>query len=163
MELLVPPPQNIPEGGSFGLKAAAFNDKGKVDEFYEGPLTVTLANNPAGGVLAGEVTKNAVSGVAEFTGLSINRAARGYTIEVAGGGLPATSAPADVIASKPPRRSALVCSGAVDSLPADQAALRPGMSGYLLPFELVSVHLLVVLVGAAYLARTKRRAKPKGT
>lgn len=30
-------------------------------------------------------------------------------------------------------------------------------SGYLLPFEIVSVHLLVVLVGAAYLARTKRR------
>jgi len=28
---------------------------------------------------------------------------------------------------------------------------------YLLPFEIVSVHLLVVLVGAAYLARTKRR------
>ena len=34
---------------------------------------------------------------------------------------------------------------------------KAGMSGYLLPFELVSVHLLVVLVGAAYLARTKRR------
>ncbi len=30
--------------------------------------------------------------------------------------------------------------------------------GYLLPFELLSVHLLVVLVGAAYLARAKRRA-----
>lgn len=28
---------------------------------------------------------------------------------------------------------------------------------YLLPFELVSVHLLVVLIGAAYLARAKRR------
>ncbi len=30
---------------------------------------------------------------------------------------------------------------------------------YLLPFEIVSVHLLVVLVGAAYLARAKRRLK----
>ncbi|MBI3865745.1 MAG: NADH-quinone oxidoreductase subunit J [Planctomycetia bacterium] len=29
--------------------------------------------------------------------------------------------------------------------------------GYLLPFEIVSVHLLVVLVGAAYLARAKKR------
>jgi NADH-quinone oxidoreductase subunit J len=29
--------------------------------------------------------------------------------------------------------------------------------GYLLPFEVVSVHLLVVLIGAAYLARAKRR------
>jgi len=34
---------------------------------------------------------------------------------------------------------------------------RPGAPGYLLPFEIASVHLLVVLVGAAYLARAKRR------
>ena len=33
-------------------------------------------------------------------------------------------------------------------------------SGYLLPFEAISIHLLVVLIGAAYLARSKRRAKP---
>ena len=31
--------------------------------------------------------------------------------------------------------------------------------GYLLPFEIVSVHLLVVLIGAAYLARTKRQKR----
>jgi NADH:ubiquinone oxidoreductase subunit 6 (subunit J) len=30
-------------------------------------------------------------------------------------------------------------------------------SGYLLPFEIISVHLLVVLIAAAYLARAKRR------
>lgn len=30
---------------------------------------------------------------------------------------------------------------------------------YLLPFEIVSIHLLVVLIGAAYLARAKRRAR----
>ncbi|VTR95885.1 nadh-ubiquinone plastoquinone oxidoreductase chain 6 : NADH-ubiquinone/plastoquinone oxidoreductase chain 6 OS=Planctomyces limnophilus (strain ATCC 43296 / DSM 3776 / IFAM 1008 / 290) GN=Plim_0267 PE=3 SV=1: Oxidored_q3 [Gemmata massiliana] len=30
-------------------------------------------------------------------------------------------------------------------------------AAYLLPFEIVSVHLLVVLVGAAYLARAKRK------
>lgn len=35
---------------------------------------------------------------------------------------------------------------------------KPAMStGYLLPFEIISVHLLVVLVGASYLARAKRR------
>ena len=38
------------------------------------------------------------------------------------------------------------------------AGAPPGVrSGYLLPFEIVSIHLLVVLVGAAYLARAKRR------
>jgi NADH-quinone oxidoreductase subunit J len=31
--------------------------------------------------------------------------------------------------------------------------------GYLLPFEVVSMHLLVVLIGAAYLARAKRRVR----
>jgi len=54
----------------------------------------------------------------------------------------------------------------VDKLdPNVPAAAKPGMSGYLMPFEVVSVHLLVVLVGAAYLARTKRRrtASPRDT
>ncbi len=40
-------------------------------------------------------------------------------------------------------------------LTSDGDTLTPG---YLLPFEIVSVHLLVVLIGAAYLARAKRRA-----
>lgn len=44
-----------------------------------------------------------------------------------------------------------------DKLDPAKASLAPGMTGYLLPFEIVSVHLLVVLVGAAYLARTKKR------
>ncbi len=50
-----------------------------------------------------------------------------------------------------------------DKLEDRPETLRRGMSGYLLPFEIVSVHLLVVLVGAAYLARTKRRkdARPE--
>ena len=46
----------------------------------------------------------------------------------------------------------------VDKLEQPDERLRGGMSGYLLPFVIVSVHLLVVLVGAAYMARTKRRA-----
>ena len=41
--------------------------------------------------------------------------------------------------------------------PAHTSAGRVVRMNYLLPFELVSVHLLVVLIGAAYLARTKRR------
>lgn len=48
----------------------------------------------------------------------------------------------------------------VDKLQQQDEALRQGMSGYLLPFEIISIHLLVVLVGAAYLARAKRRVRP---
>ncbi len=40
----------------------------------------------------------------------------------------------------------------------ETAAASPRTAvAYLLPFEIVSVHLLVVLIGAAYLARAKRR------
>lgn len=42
-----------------------------------------------------------------------------------------------------------------------EANLLDAKGGYLLPFEIVSVHLLVVLIGAAYLARAKRRRVPR--
>ena len=41
--------------------------------------------------------------------------------------------------------------------PRDTEPPKRQRMGYLLPFEIVSVHLLVVLLGAAYLARAKRR------
>jgi NADH-quinone oxidoreductase subunit J len=49
--------------------------------------------------------------------------------------------------------------GTVTGVPEGVAISRKPVA-YLLPFEIVSVHLLVVLVGAAYLARAKRRVKP---
>ena len=45
-----------------------------------------------------------------------------------------------------------------DKLEQKDPTLRAGMSGYLLVFEVISVHLVVVLIGAAYLARAKRKA-----
>jgi NADH:ubiquinone oxidoreductase subunit 6 (subunit J) len=42
-------------------------------------------------------------------------------------------------------------------MPQDTKSLPRTRVAYLLPFEIVSVHLLVVLIGAAYLARAKRR------
>lgn len=44
----------------------------------------------------------------------------------------------------------------ISGVTAKSVPKRTQMS-YLLPFEIVSVHLLVVLIGAAYLARAKRR------
>jgi NADH-quinone oxidoreductase subunit J len=45
----------------------------------------------------------------------------------------------------------------VDKLDETNEVLKRGMSGYLLPFVIISMHLLVVLIGAGYMARTKRR------
>ena len=42
-------------------------------------------------------------------------------------------------------------------LPGKEKALPRQRVSYFLPFEIVSVHLVVVLIGAAYLARAKRR------
>jgi len=49
----------------------------------------------------------------------------------------------------------------VDDLTARPNGSNSGLAGYMLPFEIVSVHLLVVLIGAAYLARAKRRSRPR--
>jgi NADH-quinone oxidoreductase subunit J len=46
--------------------------------------------------------------------------------------------------------------GPAHKAPDNKSVLR---MNYLLPFEIVSVHLLVVLIGAAYLARAKRHRK----
>ena len=51
----------------------------------------------------------------------------------------------------------------VDRLEQTNERLKQGMSGYLLVFEIVSVHLLVVLIGAAYLARARRRRGGPGS
>ncbi len=60
---------------------------------------------------------------------------------------------------KVPNTAPVVPGSPVMEMP-EASASEPKLSaGYLLPFEIVSVHLLVVLVGAAYLARTKRRTK----
>jgi NADH-quinone oxidoreductase subunit J len=48
--------------------------------------------------------------------------------------------------------------GLVSGVPTGEVVSRKP-TAYLLPFEIVSVHLLVVLVGAAYLARAKRRVR----
>lgn len=51
----------------------------------------------------------------------------------------------------------------VDSLHQEESASRANkLSGYLLPFEIISIHLLVVLIGAAFLARATRRVDAAG-
>lgn len=49
----------------------------------------------------------------------------------------------------------------VDQLDQQDPTLRDGMSGHLLAFEIISIHLVVVLVGAAFLARAKRQIDRK--
>jgi|GEM_PF-1187038 len=62
------------------------------------PITITIGNNPSGGALTGGGATNAVSGVASFGNLRIDKAGTGYTLHADGGGLPqATSAAFNIL------------------------------------------------------------------
>ena len=50
-------------------------------------VTLSLGNNPGGGTLSGTISAVASSGVATFSGLTINKAGTGYTLIALDGGL----------------------------------------------------------------------------
>ncbi len=94
-----PPPSTVPAGGGFGFTVEAEDSSGNVDTQFNGTVTVSLANNPGGSSssLGGShLTVTAVNGVATFSGLSLNIAASGYTLQAASG---AFDAPSDVVTS----------------------------------------------------------------
>ena len=72
-------------------------------------------------------------------------------------GVPREQAESTVVPPTAARLGLGLLGARVDKLDQPNAQRRGGMAGYLLPFEVISVHLLVVLIGAAYLARAKRR------
>ncbi|HLL54694.1 MAG TPA: hemagglutinin, partial [Myxococcaceae bacterium] len=51
-------------------------------------VTVALGSNPGGGTLSGTPTVAAISGVATFSGLSLDKAGTGYTLTATSGALP---------------------------------------------------------------------------
>jgi len=56
-------------------------------------VTITIGNNPSGGLLIGTTVRNAVGGVATFNNLQINNAGDGYTLQASAAGFTgATSA-----------------------------------------------------------------------
>ncbi len=62
-------------------------------------VALAISNNPGGGTLSGTVTVTVSNGVATFSGLSIDKAATGYTLVATSGGLTsATSANFDITA-----------------------------------------------------------------
>ena len=66
---------------------------------FTGNVTLAIGTNPGGGTLSGTTTVALASGVARFSGLSIDKSGTGYTLTATGGGLSAgTSAPFDVVA-----------------------------------------------------------------
>lgn len=76
-----------------------------------------------------------------------------------------SSGPVAVFNPEPQQTAApigLALMGVRPDSPPNAAAGQPGAAGYALPFELLSIHLLVALVGSAYLARAKKRVPSAG-
>ncbi|HXL05848.1 MAG TPA: hypothetical protein VN964_02895, partial [Gemmatimonadales bacterium] len=69
------------------VKVRAADAQGHDVPGFTGSVTVGLGANPGGGTLAGTTTVRAVSGVATFDDLRLNRAGTGYTLTVAASGL----------------------------------------------------------------------------
>jgi hypothetical protein len=102
---------NISWAATFPLNFAvdAEDPHGNIDPNFNGSVSVALTNNPGGANLGGTTTATASSGVAQFTGLTIDQAGT-YTLQATSAGLtPATSESLYVndslVASTPPPSS----------------------------------------------------------
>jgi len=122
MQLVVTqqPPASVTAGVAFGLTVEAEDTSGNLDSSFNGTVTVALANNPGGATLGGTLTVTASGGFATFSGLSLTKAASGYTLNVSSSGLSgaATSrvtvtpaAATQVVVTKQPPASVVVNSG----------------------------------------------------
>jgi hypothetical protein len=92
-------PANGTAAQSLGAVAVTVRDAaGNTVTSFNGPVAIALGANPGGSTLAGTLSVNASSGVASFSGLTLNRAGPGYTLSASinSGVVTATSSPFDI-------------------------------------------------------------------
>ena len=82
------PPSSLIAGDSFGIVVAAENTLGDVDPAFNGTMTIALAANPGGSTLGGTLTATAYHGVAVFDGLTLNKPANGYSLQITSSSFP---------------------------------------------------------------------------
>jgi streptogramin lyase len=97
------PPASVPADGTFGLTVEALDPYNNVAPTFNGSVSVAIAPgaNPGSGTLAGGTNVTATSGVASFSGLSINNMANGYQLQVTGDGFTVMTSSINVTAPIP--------------------------------------------------------------
>ena len=85
------PPSSVTAGSGFGFIVTAEDANNNVVTSFTGSETVALASNSGNSTLGGTLTVTAVNGVATFSGLTLNNAASGYTLQVTSGSLTAAT------------------------------------------------------------------------
>lgn len=83
------PPSSVKAGAKFGLTITAEDAFGNVATSFGSTVSLTLATNPGGSTLGGQLSVSAVSGVATFSGVTLNKSGIGYTLKATGGSLTA--------------------------------------------------------------------------
>ena len=83
--MMTQPPASLVAGTQFGLVVSAEDSYGNVDTSFSGNVTIAMASDPGAGALGGMLTVAASQGVATFSGLTLDVAGTGYSIEASAG------------------------------------------------------------------------------
>ncbi|MBI3947394.1 MAG: hypothetical protein HY321_15840 [Armatimonadetes bacterium] len=104
------PPANAAAGSpiSPAVAVSVQDADGNTVDTASNTISLALGSNPSGGTLSGTTTVAAVSGVATFSDLSINRAGAGYTLTASAPGLTGAASVAFDIAAGPASRLAFL-------------------------------------------------------
>jgi uncharacterized repeat protein (TIGR03803 family) len=74
------PKDGVKAGSAFGLVIKALDAYGNVATSFTGKVTLSLASNPGGSTLSGQLTMQAVAGVITFTDLTLSNSGSGYML-----------------------------------------------------------------------------------
>jgi len=86
-QLIASAPGTALTNAPFSLTVNAEDEYGNIDTNFSGNVTVALGSNPSGATLGGTLTVAAVSGVATFSNLTVNKMDSGYTLKATSSGL----------------------------------------------------------------------------
>ena len=85
------PPASVIAGDPFSLSVVADDPYGNLATSFSGPVSITLANNPAAMRSMDRSRQTANDGLATFSGLSLDAVDSGYAIAAASSGLTAAT------------------------------------------------------------------------
>ena len=94
-------PASVAAGTALSLTAEARDNSGNLETCFDANVNVALGTNPGSATLSGTTTARAAAGIASFAGLSITKAAAGYTLVVSSTGLAAGQSGAFTISAGP--------------------------------------------------------------
>jgi alpha-tubulin suppressor-like RCC1 family protein len=94
-------PTNTTAGAPFGsaVEVEIRDGQGNRVTTARDAVTLAIGTNPGGGTLSGTLVVNAIDGVASFPGLSVTKAASGYTLTANGASLPSATSAAFQVAA----------------------------------------------------------------